>query len=364
MNKKHLTHEDIDHWLHNLNLYEALAKTHYEQKGHFLDAREIPEVSFAPVRLHPTDLYNLASPDNNIYPLFLPNVATTFLENDYFLPGYDIYLQKQPQYTNSPMQEHLYYEICYQYDGSSLVSFFTDRQDDMLTLHEGDFLFIPSGQRHAVRIDTGSIMINIGIRESTFQSTFSHNLPDDSILGHFFTHTLQAGSSYISYVLFRTGNEDVIRQSFYRLAILYCTPSLYAKNKINLQLSGLFLELLDNYSDYSHIAASNSLAQRIPAIIHYLEQNYIHANATDVARYFGYSVNNINTILKKITNHTLGEMLLTLKMQKASTLLKNTSLSVAEIAEKLGYSDPTSLIRSYKKYFGITPNQYRKSGRR
>lgn len=48
-------------------------------------------------------------------------------------------------------------------------------------------------------------------------------------------------------------------------------------------------------------------------------------------------------------------------MQKAGTLLRNTGLSVSEIAEHLGYQNPTNLIRSFKKYYGVTPAKYRKS---
>ena len=47
--------------------------------------------------------------------------------------------------------------------------------------------------------------------------------------------------------------------------------------------------------------------------------------------------------------------------EKDASLLTSTNLSVSSIAEYLGYQDTTNLIRSFKKYYGSTPAQYRKA---
>ncbi len=48
-------------------------------------------------------------------------------------------------------------------------------------------------------------------------------------------------------------------------------------------------------------------------------------------------------------------------LAEASKLLNETELSVAEIAYKFGYQEPTNFIKFFKGMNGVTPLQYRKS---
>lgn len=46
-------------------------------------------------------------------------------------------------------------------------------------------------------------------------------------------------------------------------------------------------------------------------------------------------------------------------MEKAAYLLANSQEKTYEIAEKLGYQRSHSFIHSFKKHFGLTPQEYR-----
>lgn len=99
----------------------------------------------------------------------------------------------------------------------------------------------------------------------------------------------------------------------------------------------------------------------ISDVMYYMENNYTSITVRDIAKKFGYSSDYLNQIFKKMTSHTIGKVLLSLKMQKACSLLTDTSLPVSDIAEYLGYHNTPNLIRSFKKYYGITSAQYRKN---
>lgn len=47
------------------------------------------------------------------------------------------------------------------------------------------------------------------------------------------------------------------------------------------------------------------------------------------------------------------------RFERAQHLLRSTEQSVANIAERLGYSEPAAFIRAFKKRLGYTPRQYR-----
>ena len=62
---------------------------------------------------------------------------------------------------------------------------------------------------------------------------------------------------------------------------------------------------------------------------------------------------------KENTNYR--DLVLQLRLDLASEYLKNTNLSIKEIAYLLDYSSPTVFHRSFSKRFRISPNQYRNS---
>ena len=75
----------------------------------------------------------------------------------------------------------------------------------------------------------------------------------------------------------------------------------------------------------------------------------------------------------KTTTHTLRRRLKeegnsfqeikdSLRRDRALRLLSDTDMSVQEIAELLGFSEPAAFNRAFKKWLGTTPGSYRKSG--
>ena len=51
--------------------------------------------------------------------------------------------------------------------------------------------------------------------------------------------------------------------------------------------------------------------------------------------------------------------LLLLRIKHACDLLKETSLSMAEISSRCGFNDPNYFARIFKKYVSVSPNSYR-----
>jgi len=46
-------------------------------------------------------------------------------------------------------------------------------------------------------------------------------------------------------------------------------------------------------------------------------------------------------------------------MEKAKSLLQNSKLKLYEITEQVGYSHTSYFASVFKKYVGMTPNEYR-----
>jgi YesN/AraC family two-component response regulator len=48
-----------------------------------------------------------------------------------------------------------------------------------------------------------------------------------------------------------------------------------------------------------------------------------------------------------------------LKMNKAAKLLLNEDISIQNISDLMGYSDPNNFRQIFKKYYNMSPNDFR-----
>ena len=50
------------------------------------------------------------------------------------------------------------------------------------------------------------------------------------------------------------------------------------------------------------------------------------------------------------------------RMEQARKLLRDSNLSVGEIAERVGYPDPFHFSKTFRNTVGVSPSQFRQSG--
>lgn len=81
----------------------------------------------------------------------------------------------------------------------------------------------------------------------------------------------------------------------------------------------------------------------------------------DLSRKFNISIGYLSALIKKETGTTYTEYVTGKRLNLAKELLADTSLSVYEITERVGYRDYFHFNKMFKKHFGMTPSQYRKA---
>ncbi|MDF2927022.1 MAG: two component transcriptional regulator, AraC family [Paenibacillaceae bacterium] len=89
---------------------------------------------------------------------------------------------------------------------------------------------------------------------------------------------------------------------------------------------------------------------------HYQEQIQLK----DLSQKFFFNKNYASALFKKHTGMTYSEYVNSIRINKAKELLVKTSLPVAEVAEKVGYTDYFYFNRIFKKITGVTPAGLRK----
>jgi AraC family transcriptional activator of pobA len=81
--------------------------------------------------------------------------------------------------------------------------------------------------------------------------------------------------------------------------------------------------------------------------------------ARDYADALAVHVNHLNRVLKEATGHTTTALLADRVAQEARQLLKQSSWTVAEIADSLGFTDTAHFCHFFKRQTGVAPGDYR-----
>ena len=71
------------------------------------------------------------------------------------------------------------------------------------------------------------------------------------------------------------------------------------------------------------------------------------------------SPNRLSTIIKDYSGHTIMEWLNEKTLLQAKVLLRHSDLMIYEIADRLGFPEPTAFNRYFKREVGVTPSEYR-----
>ncbi|WP_103070438.1 helix-turn-helix domain-containing protein [Aquimarina sediminis] len=80
----------------------------------------------------------------------------------------------------------------------------------------------------------------------------------------------------------------------------------------------------------------------------------------EISKYVGAHPVTVSKNFRKYFHCTLGEYRRKLKVEKTIDLIKNTSLSLSEIAFLCGFTDQSHFTRNFKKHTGFLPRDYRK----
>jgi AraC-like DNA-binding protein len=82
-----------------------------------------------------------------------------------------------------------------------------------------------------------------------------------------------------------------------------------------------------------------------------------------LAREAGLSRSTFAATFKAVTGDTPLDYLTRWRMYRAKVLLRGSELSLMEIAERVGYETDTALSRAFRRFVGVAPGEWRRSGR-
>lgn len=139
----------------------------------------------------------------------------------------------------------------------------------------------------------------------------------------------------------------------------HCSP--YHRIPLLLQLLALIYENHHLAALSRQIQENDSLSDsRIKKIEVFLVCNYQRkVNLEDLAKHVGMNRSSMCTYFKQKTGKTIFHYLIDLRISIARQLLSSPDLSISQCCYKCGFNDIPHFNRTFKRWVGMTPNEYR-----
>jgi AraC-like DNA-binding protein len=83
----------------------------------------------------------------------------------------------------------------------------------------------------------------------------------------------------------------------------------------------------------------------------------------DVARRVATSRRQLQRAYAEVGDTTFREHLTAVRMERAAALLADRSVTVREVAHRVGYRQPAQFAKAFRRHHGVTPSHFRTLGR-
>lgn len=132
--------------------------------------------------------------------------------------------------------------------------------------------------------------------------------------------------------------------------------NVFRKLKIELDQSKGSQSPSTNVPEEKESAAPETVIAKVKS---YLEQNYREATLDDAARLVHMNPYYLSKYFKKKTGENFSDYLIRVKMEKAKEFLMDVNNRTYTISEMVGYSNVKNFTRTFRKYVGKSPREFR-----
>lgn len=266
------------------------------------------------------------------------------------------YFEFDKDYT-APVESHDFWELVYA-DKESIICTSDERET---LLSEGEVLFHKPNERHSLRANG-----------QTAPNVFVISFECKSEAAHFFEHKrLILDKSLLRFVY------AIIEESKKTFDLPFSDPEL-KKMKLLSQPALGGQQLIKNYLEILLVNLMRSETEKEDSEVFFLSQEkvgeqvaeqvirylklhlYERVSIADVCGALNYNKSYIFQQFKKATNCSVMAYFNRMKIERAKRMLRETSLSVTEISDRLAFDTPNYFSKTFKRMTGYTPLQYKK----
>lgn len=131
-----------------------------------------------------------------------------------------------------------------------------------------------------------------------------------------------------------------------------------------------FQEMKTWFTELLHVCFKEMEKDRATKVVSYIEKAKVYIESAysdsslslgDLAAKLFINPNYLRQLFRQQMKESFVEYLTKIRMEKAAELLSDHSLKIQEIAERVGYEEQRYFSSCFKKYFQLTPTEYREA---
>ena len=271
------------------------------------------------------------------------------------LPGGELFgIRTHTRFVDFPRHGHEYVEMIYQVQGQTRHVI---DGSEALTLTAGKLLFLSRGTQHEIKAaGKTDIAVNF-LLIPTFFDNAAISIGENNALSVFLKGNLNNHQVASGHLVFDVSQSPLIENLLENLVIGQWEG-------VSLSVQQLTLELLMQHLSgmAEHLVVNSQLDREKAMVLRILAQieQHVQINLSETAQELGMDVSALSRLFRKHTGCTFTELLHTARFNRAIVLLRDTDLSVADIAATVGYENTGFFYRRFAQRYGCTPAEYRR----
>lgn len=269
-------------------------------------------------------------------------------------------IRTHTRFVDFPKHSHSYVEMIYQVQGST--THIIDNTET-LTLHAGSLLLLGHGTEHAIlAAGAEDIAVNFILIPSFFDNA-AISIGGSSALSVFLKNNLSSSSPHRAHLLYNISGAPVLENLLENLIFLELEGAPLLRQELQQETLNLLLRHLSGQSD--RLITVNRQDQEQAVVLSVLAriEADVHSSLSELAEEHAMELPALSRLIRRHTGCTFTELLHTARFNRAVILLKETDLSVVEIAVAVGYENTAFFYRRFAKLYGCTPAEYRSKNR-
>ena len=270
---------------------------------------------------------------------------------------FEIHIEELESWDRRPYKNN-FFEIVYVEKGSGSQCI---NQHDF-EFKEGNIFLLPPLDCHSFKIDAPSRFYFIRFTDHYF-------LKNEQLTDY------NAWFDKIAYIVanYNKVPGDIISSERERQFIINNIKSIYqeylaADSYSDAIITGTvasILNILARSIEKKYVEQANETDNRFGEILRYINTHITDSQklrVPELANRFGISKTYFSEYFKKQAEVSLADYILKSKLRLVETKVQHTDLSLKEIAYQLNFTDSSHLSHSFKKVYGMTVKEFKKSG--
>jgi AraC-like DNA-binding protein len=230
------------------------------------------------------------------------------------------------------------------------------RFDNHVTIRENEcYIGQPfSGYALYGASDQAIIIVGVLIKKEVFYRNFLQTISSDNRLLHFFLDPKIYNFSD-EFIRIENMHDNSIRALIELMVVEYANKQADTQAILKTMTMALIMLLSRQFRFSREEPVTKDI---IGQMIGYINEHLDHVTLSVLSSEFGYHPAYISSQLSQKTGKTFSQILLSQRMERAVFLMKNTDLSIEEMAPMIGYADKSNFHKAFLNYYGQAPRQF------